>query len=95
MSSLGEGHLWHSISQGVREARRLHGLTHVPATDGLSSPGLTPSDEGPEETAEEHIVAHGPDSVRPERQDEEPAPDGRRAAGETARVPGNGTDRGG
>src|SRR5829696_3995157 len=95
MSSLGEGHLWHSISQGVREARRLHGLTHLPATDGLSSAGLTASDEGPEETAEETIVAHGPDPAPAERQDEEPPDGGRRAAGEAARVPGRGTAGGG
>jgi hypothetical protein len=31
MARLGEDHLWHSISQGVREARRTHGLKHVSA----------------------------------------------------------------
>ena len=31
MAELGEDHLWHSISQGVREARRAHGLKHLPA----------------------------------------------------------------
>lgn len=31
MNELGEDHLWHSISQGVRKARRAHGLKHVPA----------------------------------------------------------------
>jgi high affinity sulfate transporter 1 len=29
-AALGEDHLWHSISQGVREARRTHGLKPVP-----------------------------------------------------------------
>ena len=30
MAELGEDHLWHSISQGVREARRAHGLNAPP-----------------------------------------------------------------
>ena len=32
-----EDHLWHSISQGVREARRTHGLKHLAAQAGPSS----------------------------------------------------------
>ena len=36
MDELGEDHLWHSISQGVREARRAHGLKHLPATAGAA-----------------------------------------------------------
>jgi sulfate permease, SulP family len=34
MARLGEDHLWHSISQGVREARRTHGLKHLPVQPG-------------------------------------------------------------
>jgi sulfate permease, SulP family len=36
MARLGEDHRWHSISQGVREARRTHGLKHLPAQTGSS-----------------------------------------------------------
>ena len=36
MAELGEDHVWHSISQGVREARRAHGLTHLPASAGVA-----------------------------------------------------------
>ncbi|HSK54372.1 MAG TPA: sulfate permease [Jiangellales bacterium] len=36
MARLGEDHRWHSISQGVREARRTHGLKHLPAQAGPS-----------------------------------------------------------
>ncbi len=36
MAELGEDHMWHSISQGVREARREHGLKHVPAPGGVT-----------------------------------------------------------
>jgi SulP family sulfate permease len=64
MDELGEDHLWHSISQGVREARRVHGLKHLPATTGAAD---DPSEEllG-EDTAEEeeHIVAHSTAPVR-------------------------------
>ena len=35
MADLGEDHLWHSISQGVREARRANGLKHLPAQGGV------------------------------------------------------------
>ena len=65
MDELGEDHLWHSISQGVREARRAHGLRHLPATAGAAD---VPDEEllG-EETAEEEerIVAHSTAPVRP------------------------------
>jgi SulP family sulfate permease len=55
MDELGEDHLWHSISQGVRKARHAHGLKHLPAPTGAAD---VPAEEllG-EETAEEHIVA--------------------------------------
>jgi high affinity sulfate transporter 1 len=44
MSALGEDHLWHSISQGVREARLAHGLKQVPAPDGRLGPGQVAAD---------------------------------------------------
>lgn len=63
MADLGEDHLWHSISQGVREARGAHGLKHLPA--GVGGAEDVPDEEllG-EETAEEHIVARSPAPVR-------------------------------
>ena len=55
LADLGEDHLWHSISQGVREARHAHGLVDLPARDG------TPfDDEALEPDREEHIAAHHP-----------------------------------
>ena len=63
MAELGEDHFWHSISQGVREARRAHGLEHVPA--GVAGAEDVPVEELPgEEAVEEHIVARGPAPVR-------------------------------
>jgi len=73
MEEIGEDHLWHSISQGVREARRTHGLDGYPAIPGgvFDSdwiPGVV--DEPTEETAEwagvteveeERIVPRQPD----------------------------------
>ena len=55
MEEIGEDHLWHSISQGVREARRAHGLEDFRAIPGgvFDSDWLPP--EGDEE--EERIVA--------------------------------------
>ena len=58
MAELGEDHLWHSISQGVREARRAHGLERRPRP---TSP--TPTDD----VAEEHIVARSPGRRRSRR----------------------------
>ena len=55
IAELGEDHLWHSISQGVREARRAHGLLDLPAHDGT-----VPQDEVLEPDHEEHIAAHQP-----------------------------------
>ncbi len=56
VADLGEDHLWHSISQGVREARRAHGLKHVPAQVGVPDLDDLPDDE----SAEEHIAARSP-----------------------------------
>ena len=63
MDELGEDHLWHSISQGVREARRAHGLKHLPATAGAAD---VPGEEllGEDTAEEEHIVAR---STAPDR----------------------------
>ena len=65
MAELGEDHLWHSISQGVREARLAHGLKHLPASVGVAGAEDVPGEEllG-EETAEEHIVARSTAPVR-------------------------------
>jgi SulP family sulfate permease len=58
---LGDDHMWHSISQGVREARRVHGLLDLPAHDGA------PSDDEPlDADHEEHIVARDPGPAPPE-----------------------------
>jgi sulfate permease, SulP family len=63
MDELGEDHLWHSISQGVRKARRAHGLKHLPATAGaMDVPGEVLLGEDTAE--EEHIVARSPAPVR-------------------------------
>ena len=62
MSEIGEDHLWHSISQGVREARMAHGLMEYPATQG----GVFDSDWLPSEELDltagddERIVANDP-----------------------------------
>jgi hypothetical protein len=63
MDELGEDHLWHSISQGVRKARRAHGLKHLPATAGAMD---VPGEEllGEDTVEEEHIVARSPAPVR-------------------------------
>jgi sulfate permease, SulP family len=70
MTELGEDHLWHSISQGVREARRAHGLKHLPATGGIASVEDVPGEEFlGQETAEEDLTAPnpGPDGPQPHR----------------------------
>ncbi len=57
MAELGEGHQWHSISQGVREARRAHGLKH------LAAEGVAPEAEdaaADSALGEEHIAARDP-----------------------------------
>jgi MFS superfamily sulfate permease-like transporter len=48
MAEIGEDHLWHSITQAVREARRAHGLEPAPAADAGDDP------------VEEHIAARDP-----------------------------------
>ncbi len=60
-AELGEDHLWHSISQGVREARHLHDLLGLPARDGT-----IPEDETLEADDEEHIAARQPGPPPPE-----------------------------
>ena len=65
MAELGEDHLWHSISQGVREARRAHGLKHLPASPTAGTEDVPGEELLGEETAEEHIVARSPAPVRP------------------------------
>ena len=54
-AEVGDDHMWHSISQGVREARRLHGLRGLPAQ--LEAPL---EEEALAADHEEHIVAHEP-----------------------------------
>ena len=63
MAEIGEDHLWHSISQGVREARRTHGLAGYRAipggvfdSDWLPGPGEERLEEVAAEEAEERIV---------------------------------------
>ena len=71
MEDIGEDHLWHTISQGVREAREAHGLAGYPAITGgvfdsewLASTTADPT-EGTADEVEERIV-HGQHD--PERQ---------------------------
>ena len=66
MEEIGEDHLWHSISQGVREARRAHGLEEYRAipggvfdSDWLPGAGEDPL-EGAGEEVEERIVPRQP-----------------------------------
>jgi anti-anti-sigma factor len=67
MAEIGEDHLWHSISQGVREARTAHGLLDYPAVQGgvYDSDWLLP-EEPDEAVAEERIVADDPGPEPPE-----------------------------
>ena len=69
MSELGEDHVWHSISQGVREARRAHGLKHVAATDGVTGTETVPDEHLLDEAAadEERIAARSPGPVPSEQ----------------------------
>ena len=68
IAELGEDHLWHSISQGVREARRVHGLLDLPAHDGVLPAGEALVDEPLDADGEEHIVARDPGPVPPNEQ---------------------------
>ena len=65
LAALGEDHLWHSISQGVREARRVHGLLDLPAHDGAPLAQAPLDDEPLDATHEEHIVARQPGPAPP------------------------------
>ncbi len=60
LAELGEDHLWHSISQGVREARRAHALTKPSSRAGAPGAAVVPDEEPLDEGAEEHIAARGP-----------------------------------
>jgi anti-anti-sigma factor len=51
MEQVGEDHLWHSISQGVREARHAHGLGDMPAESGVH--GVEPGAEPPRRELDE------------------------------------------
>ncbi|WP_395659799.1 SulP family inorganic anion transporter [Nocardioides sp.] len=59
MAQLGDDHLWHSISQGVREARRTHGLTDLPAGPGVH--GVGAGEDLADDEVEEHIAARTPE----------------------------------
>jgi len=59
VAELGEDHMWHSISQGVREARRAHALPSAHEGDEV-----VPAEELlDEDAAEEHIAARSPAAV--------------------------------
>ena len=68
LAELGDDHLWHSISQGVRAARRAHGLRDVPAQDAASL-----ADESLDADQEERIAARHPGPAPPEEGPEEPS----------------------
>jgi len=75
MDEIGEDHLWHSISQGVREARAAHDLASYPAMPGgvFDSDWLLPASDGeplvePAAPEEERIVPR-----ESETDDEDPA----------------------
>ena len=68
---LGEDHLWHSISQGVREARRVHGLVDLAAHEGVPSADVASAHQPLDTDGEEHIVAHDPGPAPPN--EEEPS----------------------
>jgi anti-anti-sigma factor len=72
IAELGEDHLWHSISQGVREARLAHGLKHLPASAGAGAEDVPAEELLGEEEAEEHIVARSPAPARRSGTDEGP-----------------------
>lgn len=70
VTELGDDHLWHSISQGVRQARRLHALLDLPAHDGSPPPDGALADEplDADGDGEEHIVARDPGPAPPNEQ---------------------------
>jgi SulP family sulfate permease len=65
MERLGEDHLWHSISQGVRQARRAHGLADLPAGPGVHGVGAPDEEAADDDGADEHIAARTPARVDP------------------------------
>jgi MFS superfamily sulfate permease-like transporter len=66
---LGEDHLWHSISQGVRQARRVHGLLDLAAHEGVPPADGALADQPLDADGEEHIVAHDPGPAPPNEQE--------------------------
>lgn len=78
MALLGEDHLWHSISQGVRQARKEHHLKHLaaagvaPETDLVAEAQRLAEVEEPAtaEPDEERIAARTNDVSEPEGEDE-------------------------
>ena len=70
ISELGEDHLWHGISQGVRQARRAHGLLDLQANKGAPPPDGASNAQPLDADDEEHIVARhpGPDPPDQRRQ---------------------------
>jgi hypothetical protein len=51
---LGEDHLWHNVAQGIREARREH---------GIERPGQAEPEPIVEEAAEEIVAASTPEDM--------------------------------
>jgi anti-anti-sigma factor len=67
MAQLGEDHVSHSISQGVRVARRAHGLKHLPVEPKIAGvQEASDQDLLGEAADEEHIAARNPDAVHAE-----------------------------
>jgi len=68
MTELGEDHLWHSISQGVRQARLAHGLMAYPAVQGgvFESDSLPSEEFDLAESDEERIVPTDPGPEPPD-----------------------------
>jgi high affinity sulfate transporter 1 len=66
LPDLGEDHVWHSISQGVQEARRLHGLLERPVQEGVPLGHEAFAGEPLDSGDEEHIVARQPGPAPPD-----------------------------
>src|SRR3954471_156860 len=62
VAELGEDHLWHSISQGVREARHAHALKQQPSAHSGAAEAV-PVEELLDQEAEEHIAARSPEAI--------------------------------
>jgi sulfate permease, SulP family len=76
MADIGEDHLWHSISQGVREARRAHGLKRAHLDGGGPEDGAGPAEDAAnsaEDAVEEHIAARSPGTADPDGARPDPA----------------------